>query len=132
MDFEGVSHNSQKVPMSAINMTPMVDVMLVLMVIFILSLPMLSSSLNVQTSRNQASQDSHPPATTLHLDANGQVKANNKNLSKTDLELLLKQLSDEGAAIRLSAHQQVSYLQLAELMTAIQEQGISELQLVTN
>lgn len=132
MDFEHYLNKPHNPPMSAINMTPMVDVMLVLMVIFILSLPVMSSSLNVQATQSKTSQNSALPATNLHIDANGKVMANDSTLTATDLDLLLKQLSCEGAAIRLSAHQQVSYLQLAELMTAIQEQGINELQLVTN
>jgi biopolymer transport protein ExbD len=84
-------------PMADINVTPLVDVMLVLLIIFMVTVPPLSYPIQVdlpQPNRNPPPPGTPPPPIRIHIDAGGSVSWNG---SPTPLSTLQSQFDVEGA-----------------------------------
>ena len=67
MAFGRLQRNAQREPMSDINMTPLIDVMLVLLVIFILTAPLMSSSLKLDLPKSDAAQPTETEGEVVEL-----------------------------------------------------------------
>ena len=92
MSFGRLERTSGPQPMSDINMTPLVDVMLVLVVIFIITAPLLASSVRLDLPRTDAAQAGQPPAfVTLAVDKSGQAFLNDRPVTAAQLALGLAQ-----------------------------------------
>jgi biopolymer transport protein ExbD len=73
--------------MNEINMTPLVDVMLVLLIIFIITVPVMKHAVNIELPRASSSpQDSKPQTIHLLVDAQGQYFWNEQPVAENDLE----------------------------------------------
>jgi hypothetical protein len=84
MAFGRLERNPGSQPMSEINMTPLIDVMLVLLVIFIVTAPLLASSLKLDLPRAEAAGASDAPAfISLALDADGRLFLDEKRRDRT-------------------------------------------------
>ena len=82
MSFGRLERNQGSPPISEINMTPLVDVMLVLVVIFILTAPLLASSIKLDLPRTDAAKASAAPQfVTLVVDPAGQIFLNDQPLA---------------------------------------------------
>ena len=78
--------------MNEINMTPMVDIMLVLLIIFIITVPVLKHAVNVDLPRaTNTPQTAKPETVTLSVDADGAYFLNQTRVSDTELTDQLKQ-----------------------------------------
>src|SRR4051794_22389086 len=78
--------------MNEINMTPLVDVMLVLLIIFIITVPVMRHSLEIDLPRaNSQPQDARPETVRLSVDAQGTYYWNEKRIEDSDLPRLLKE-----------------------------------------
>ena len=76
---DGFSSNKSPAPMAEINVTPMVDVMLVLLVIFILTAPLMASSIKLDLPKTDAAKASEAPKfVTLVVDKSGQIFLDDK------------------------------------------------------
>jgi biopolymer transport protein TolR len=74
MAFGRLERNPGSQPMSEINMTPLIDVMLVLLVIFMITAPLMASSLKLDLPKAEAASASDAPAfVALAIDAEGRV-----------------------------------------------------------
>lgn len=120
-------------PLHAINVTPLVDVMLVLVVIFILAAPMLAASLRVQLPQAQGTQ---PLAATgaedallLEIDAAGVLRVQGRDTTPEALRerLALLGASHPQAELQLRADQAVPYGRVAELMGWAHAAGLSRI-----
>ena len=99
MAFGNLEHGKNSQPMSDINVTPLVDVMLVLLVIFILSAPMLSNAVKLELPSADAGASSQQAATVLlAIDGAGQIFWNNDPVDSAALEARLEQAAQRGAA----------------------------------
>ena len=116
--------------MSEINMTPLVDVMLVLVVIFILTAPLLTSSLRLDLPVSAAAQLQEPARTVrLGLDKAGQVYLDDQPLSLDAVKLRLTQIALQNplSEVQLWADQAAPYGQVVTLMGVAQQAGLSRL-----
>jgi biopolymer transport protein TolR len=116
--------------MSEINMTPLVDVMLVLVVIFILTAPLLTSSLRLDLPVSAAAQPQEPARTVrLGLDKAGQVYLDDQPLSLDAVKLRLTQIALQTplSEVQLWADQAAPYGQVVTLMGVAQQAGLSRL-----
>jgi biopolymer transport protein ExbD len=128
----GNNSQQQDSMMSEINVTPLVDVMLVLLVIFIVTAPLLApQSLKINLPKTTAvAQETKHQALRLTVDAQGQLILDNQAVSDAQLADVLKQRGAE-AQLQIEADRAVPYGRIAELMALAQRNGISKLSFVT-
>ena len=128
------NNSQQDNMMSEINVTPLVDVMLVLLVVFIVTAPLLApQSLKVTLPRTTAvSQDTKKIAVRMSIDAQGKIELENQSLTDAQLTDVLKQRAvDPQFQLQIVADKQVPYGRVAELMAIAQRSGVSKLSFVT-
>ena len=90
MSFGRLERSQSAAPMSDINMTPLIDVMLVLLVIFIITAPLLVSSVQLDLPKaNGTSAPNAPQFVELSIDPKGQVFVNDRLLDNADLGRVL-------------------------------------------
>lgn len=120
--------------MAEINVTPLVDVMLVLLVVFIVTAPLLTNSVRVNLPKTAATS---PPlekkSLSLSIDAGGRFFLDKKEIAYLELEPELKRLRAENAelSLQLNADQAVAYREVARAMAAVERSGISKLSVLT-
>ena len=123
-------------PFSQINVTPLVDVMLVLLVIFILTAPFLASSIPLQLPRVAAS----PPPTSasaalmLELDRSGQAVFNGQKLDDATLVQRLAAVVQSGGAqaeLQLRADAAVPYGRVVQLLALVHQAGVERVGFMT-
>ena len=121
--------------MSEINMTPLIDVMLVLLVIFIITAPLLASSIKLDLPRTDAAQPGQAPQfVTLTVDATGQAYLNETPLDTAALALRLRETAarDPETEVQLRADAAVPYGRIVEVMGAAQKAGLNRIGFVAN
>ena len=135
MSFGRLERTQGAKPMSEINMTPLIDVMLVLLVIFIITAPLLASSIKLDLPQTDAAQPGQAPAfVTLAVDATGQAYLNDTPLGA---EALARQLQEAAARdpeteVQLRADAAVPYGRIVEVMGAAQKAGLNRIGFVAN
>jgi biopolymer transport protein TolR len=132
MSFGRLSRAPQSRPMSDINVTPMVDVMLVLLVIFIMAAPSMGASrVPVGLPTHSAAQAPAPStqAGTLLIDAQGGLQFNGVPVQRADLPATLAQWAKASPGLELvvQADQAIPYGQVVSLMDMAQAAGVSQL-----
>jgi len=121
--------------MSEINVTPLVDVMLVLVIILLVTAPLLTQSVQVKLPKTtQTVADTQKQPLQLGIDAQGMVTLN--KVAQTDLAMLEANLKaeltkDTEIGVHLYADQAVVYAKVAEVMAIVQHAGISKIAFVT-
>ncbi|MDB5889907.1 MAG: Biopolymer transport protein ExbD/TolR, partial [Polaromonas sp.] len=117
MSFGRLERTESPKPMSDINVTPLVDVMLVLVVIFIITAPLLASSIKIDLPNAAGAQTAGtvPAFVTLVMNKSGQVFLNDQALSLAQLQTRLEQvaLQNPDTEIQLRADEAVSYGKVA-------------------
>jgi len=120
--------------MNEINMTPLVDVMLVLLIIFIITVPVMKHSVNVDLPRatNQP-QDTKPQTIRLSVDAAGNYWWNESQVSDADLPRLLRAEAarDPQPELHLRGDKEVRYERVAQAMAAAQQAGLRKIGFIT-
>ena len=130
--FGGDNHHSQ--PMAEINTTPMVDVMLVLLVIFMITAPLLTHSISIDLPQAGSQANPEKPDTvTLSIDAEGKLFWNDAPFEEAELALRLETAAQKKPQpeLHLRADKATNYQQLAMVMSAAQASGIEKLGFIT-
>jgi biopolymer transport protein ExbD len=130
----GNNSSQQDSMMSEINVTPLVDVMLVLLVVFIVTAPLLvPQSLKINLPKTTAvSQENKKPSVRMTIDAQGNIELDNQTLTDARLTEVLKQrATDAQFQLQIEADKAVPYGRVAELMAIAQSSGVSKLSFVT-
>lgn len=133
MGFKTNSEDGEAV--SEINVTPLVDVMLVLVIILLVTAPLLTQSVNVALPKTTSTTpDTEKQPMQLGIDAQGGVTLNKKSLA--DLSALETTLKNELSlnpelTVHVYADQSINYGKVAEVMATVQHAGISKLAFVT-
>ncbi len=120
--------------MSEINVTPLVDVMLVLLVVFIVTAPLLTQVVKVKlpkTEQTEPAPDKH--VAILAVTAGGEVQLDDKTIPLPNLEGELKALQerDPDISIQLQADRAALFESVAKVMASAQRSGIDKLSFVT-
>jgi len=116
--------------MSEINMTPLVDVMLVLLIIFIITVPVLTHSVKVDLPQASNIPNKIKPETiTLSVTRDGAIHWNNDTITFSELEQRLQQQAarPQQAEIQLRGDKQVAYEHVVQVMAAVQRAGMEQL-----
>ena len=120
--------------MSDINMTPLIDVMLVLLVIFIITAPLMTSSLKLDLPKVDAATPTTAPAfIALAINADGKLYLGEEALTREVLaqRVGLAAKANPQLEVQLRADQKVPYGQVADLIAMIQKAGLSRIGFVT-
>lgn len=120
-------------PLSEINMTPLVDVMLVLLVIFLVTAPMLNSAIKLDLPAENAAQISEEKAVAISVSSDGKYFLNDQEISSSELESQLKILAKENPKqqIHLRADVNVNYGKVSHVLAALQRVGLSNIGFIT-
>ena len=136
MAFGGFDQRGTSQPMAEINTTPLVDVMLVLLVIFIITAPLLTHAVKLDLPTAQAPAAAEKPETvTLSIDAQGRLFWNNEPLA--DDAALEARFADAAAKkpqpeLHLRADRETRYQRIAEVMSSAQAAGLAKMGFVTD
>jgi biopolymer transport protein ExbD len=135
MAFGAFNPHRQQSMMSDINVTPMVDVMLVLLVIFIITAPVFTHAVKLELPRAQSAA-APPQADTVDIaiDAAGTVSWNGVAVDAAALEIRLALAAklDPQPELHLRADRNTRYEAVAQLMAAAQARGLVRLGFVTD
>ena len=134
MAFGRLERSANPQPMSDINMTPLIDVMLVLLVIFIITAPLMSSSLKLDLPKTSAAQAGTAPLyVTVAVDASGQLFWGDAPVTAEQLSAQVQAAAQRAATteVQLRADQRVPYGRIAELIGLVQAGGLSRIGFVT-
>jgi biopolymer transport protein ExbD len=130
-----VSGDSDEV-MSEINVTPLVDVMLVLLVVFLVTAPLLANTIRVnlpQTSKTSATNQEKKKSVNLTIDAAGKVFVDRDEVDLARVESELKGLKAAypELIVHLNADKETNYGLVAKIMSAVDRAGITRLSVLT-
>ena len=138
MPFGRLEQRARPAPMSDINMTPLIDVMLVLLVIFIVAAPLMASSLRLDLPRAEGAHPSQAKdALRVAIDAEGRVFLGDETLAPADVERRLVEQARAAAQrnpateVHLRADARVPYGRVAEVIGLLQQAGLSRIGFVT-
>jgi len=134
MALSRVNSGSRPQPFTEINMTPFVDVMLVLLVIFMVTLPLMTDSLYIQLPEADIPPTTPDPVVVeLSIGAEGQLFWNGVGLSKAELDFKLKEAAQgqPQPELHLRADKTTPYQRLADVMAAAQRNNLTRIGFVT-
>ena len=135
MSFGRLERTKGAEPMSDINVTPMVDVMLVLLVIFILTAPLMASSIKLDLPKTDAAKASEAPKfVTLVVDKTGQIFLNDTPIDLATLKTSLTQtaVKNPDTEVQLRADIAVPYGKVVDVMGAAQKAGLNRIGFVAD
>jgi biopolymer transport protein ExbD len=131
----GKSFTSDSTPMAEINVTPMVDVMLVLLIIFMITAPLITHKIAIDLPQAAAVRNpDKPDIVTLSIDAQGQIYWNEQAVTADEWKVRVRSaaLKDPQPELHLRAEKTTQYQQLAEIMAEAQAAGMVKIGFVTN
>ena len=129
-------NRSRARPMSEINVTPFVDVMLVLLIIFMVAAPLMTVGIPIdlpKTAANSLPGEQEEPLT-ITLAADGTVSIQTTEVDRADLVGRLRAIAAEreGSRVFLRADGAVSYADVVQIMGALNKGGFDNIGLVTD
>jgi biopolymer transport protein TolR len=133
----GPGRRGRRTPMAEINVTPMVDVMLVLLIIFMVTAPLLVAGVQVDLPESKAeslAQDQAPVA--ISIDASGALFLEDAPIAEADLPARLQQIAagsreEGGPRIFLRADQGLDYGRVMRVMGELNRAGLRRVALVS-
>ena len=134
MSFGRLARREAAPPMSDINMTPLIDVMLVLLVIFIVAAPLMGAALRLDLpASTQAEAAPSEGAQRLAIDTAGRLFWNDQPVAEAALKAQLTALGKTSpqAEVQLSVDRAVPYGTVAAWIDALQGAGLSRVAFVT-
>lgn len=135
MAFGQLDRARPNAPMSDINVTPLVDVMLVLVVIFIITAPLLASSIRLDLPKTDGAKPGDPPRfVTVAVDKAGQAFFNDKPATLAELAAALQAAARDNpdTEVQLRADQGVPYGRVVEVMGEAQKAGLNRIGFVAD
>ncbi len=120
--------------MGEINVTPLVDVMLVLLVVFIVTAPLLTNAIHVNLPETaETAPPEEKEAVYVSVDAQGKIFIDKTEipLASFENELKTRKAADPEIALNLNADDAVQYGIVAKVMSSIERAGIAKLSVLT-
>jgi biopolymer transport protein ExbD len=127
-------HSGVGEPLSEINTTPLVDVMLVLLVIFIITAPLLTQGIALDLPKADAKVVQASPQTlNVSIKANGDYYLDKRKVTKSELENALSQASEKfkQTPVHLRADRETKYESVIDVMELANKFGLTQIAFVT-
>jgi biopolymer transport protein TolR len=134
MAFGRLQRSAGSTPMSDINMTPLIDVMLVLLVIFMITAPLMTSSLKLDLPKTDAAQPNDAPQfISVALNPQGQLFFGEDVVDATAFAARVADAARKNprTEVQLRADKGVPYGRVAEVIGVVQKAGLSRIGFVT-
>jgi len=133
MAFGGFNQQGNQAPMAEINMVPLIDVMLVLLVIFMVTAPLLTHAVKVNLPSASSAPAAPAEKVDLSIDGKGQLFWNATPMSKEAVlaKLQAQALSAPDSELHLHADRDTRYELIAEIMSAAAKAGLAKIGFVT-
>ena len=134
MAFGRLERTPGTTPMSDINMTPLIDVMLVLLVIFMITAPLMTSSLKLDLPKSDAAQPNDTPQfIAVALDRDGRYFVGDEALDAAAFTARVTEAARRNpqTEVQLRADRGVPYGRVAELIGIVQKAGLTRIGFVT-
>jgi biopolymer transport protein TolR len=135
MGFGRLERTQGSQPMADINVTPLVDVMLVLVVIFIITAPLLASSIRLDLPKTDAAKPADAPKfVTLVVDKSGKTFLNDRPLNADELAGRLRETAAQNpdTEVQLRADEGVPYGKVVQVMGLAQKAGLNRIGFVAD
>jgi biopolymer transport protein ExbD len=135
MAFGGFNDNKHQAPMADINVTPMVDVMLVLLVIFIITAPLFTHAIKLDLPSAQSAPAPEKPETiSLSINDAGMIFWNDQAIPQKELDekLAIAAKKNPQPELQLRADKATRYEVIAQVMAAAQSNGLTKMGFVTD
>ncbi|RKE36860.1 outer membrane transport energization protein ExbD [Paraburkholderia sp. BL23I1N1] len=120
--------------MNEINMTPLVDVMLVLLIVFMVTIPVIRHAVKIDLPHaSSQKEDTKPAQVTVAVDADGNVLWDDKKVDEAALRAKIAETAQANPQpeLHLDADRKVAYEKVAEVMSAAQAGGLTKIGFVT-
>ncbi len=117
--------------MSEINVTPLVDVMLVLLIIFMVTAPLLKQGIDIDLPKAKGKEITSQERLVIMLSKDGVIRLNDKEVTMAGLIERVRAVSNMSPEAYLEADKEVPYGEVAILMAEIKEAGIEKIGMVT-
>lgn len=132
MAFGQLDHGNGPQPLSEINVTPLVDVMLVLLVVFIITAPLLTQHVPLALPDAKSQPAANLKTTVVSITVEGQVFIDDQPVMDVDLPARLAALASQpGPNVELRADKSVLYERVVQVLAQVQTAGISSIAFVT-
>src|SRR5881396_1481257 len=134
MAFGRLERSESARPMSDINMTPLIDVMLVLLVIFIITAPLMTSSLKLDLPKVSGAQPNDAPQfVSVAIDPQGKLYFGDEALDTAAFTQRIAETArtNPRTEVQLRADTNVPYGRVAELIDIVQKAGLNRIGFVT-
>ena len=121
--------------MNEINMTPLVDVMLVLLIIFMVTIPVLQHAIPVQLPQVSSTAPAQAGSTlVLSVDASGRYFVDASPIEPADLEARLQAASQQNPqpTVQIRGHRDAAYEPVVILMEAARRSGLTQVAIMTS
>ena len=135
MAFGSLDSGGNGQPMAEINTTPLVDVMLVLLVIFIITAPMLTHAVKIELPKASSTpEEQKPEVIRLTIDSEGAVYWNDQKLEKADWQARMAEASKQATQpeLRIRADGASAYRNVATVMSDAASAGLTKIGFVTD
>ena len=120
-------------PLAEINMTPLVDIMLVLLVIFLITAPIINSSIELNLPKESAKAIKDKKAISISITADGRLFLEEKSFEEAKLKSHLIEIAKHNPDqnFHLKIDQEVSYKKVSHLLATLQEIGFRDIGFIT-
>ncbi len=135
MAFGSIESGDDNAPLAEINMVPLIDVMLVLLIIFMITAPLLTHAVKVDLPKaSSTTMTQKPEHVELALNAQGQLFWNGTVIARDTLPARLQEAAqkDAQAELHIRADGTTPYEQVAQVMSAAARAGIAKIGFVTD
>ena len=127
--------SSGRAPLSEINVTPLVDVMLVLLIIFMVAAPLLTHAVNVDLPKAaSAPSNTKSDTVTLSIDADGHLFWNGKSVDEAGFAADLQAAADQRPTpeLHIRAERMTPYERVAQVMSEAARHGLTRIGFITD